>query len=91
MDGGASGHAVSEDSPRFVCHCLQVTEAQVMAAIAATNVTTLADVRRETGAGDGCTACHPRLRRCLERCTAGSHSPHLFRQVVFDADLLDQG
>jgi bacterioferritin-associated ferredoxin len=91
MDRGASGQAVSEDSRRLVCYCLQVTEAQVMAAIAASNIATLADVRRETGAGDGCTACHARLRGCLERCAAAAHSPHLFGQVVLDADLLDQG
>jgi bacterioferritin-associated ferredoxin len=50
-----------------VCRCLQVTEAEVVAAIESLELRTLKDVRRHTGAGDGCTACHKRLRTYLER------------------------
>ncbi|HZT80322.1 MAG TPA: (2Fe-2S)-binding protein [Gemmataceae bacterium] len=52
---------------RVVCRCLQVTEAVLVEALADGEVRTLKDIRRCTGAGDGCTACHALLRQYLER------------------------
>jgi bacterioferritin-associated ferredoxin len=52
---------------RFVCHCLQVTEEMLHDALAAFDLRSLNEVRRHTGAGDGCTACHRRIRGILER------------------------
>jgi bacterioferritin-associated ferredoxin len=46
---------------------LQVTETEVVAAITTLEIRTLREVRRHTGAGEGCTACHQRLRQLLER------------------------
>lgn len=56
-----------EDCPlRVVCRCLQVTEDEIIDAIQAEEIRTLHDVRRFTGAGDGCTACHARIMECLD-------------------------
>jgi bacterioferritin-associated ferredoxin len=52
--------------PRFVCECLKVTREQVLAAVR-TGARTLIELRTRTGAGGGCTACHPALRELIER------------------------
>jgi bacterioferritin-associated ferredoxin len=52
---------------RVVCRCLGVTEAQLLEALATGEVHGLRDVRRLTGAGEGCTCCHQLLRSYLER------------------------
>lgn len=57
------------DGP-VVCHCLGVTEGQLVSAVAVQDLRTLQEVRRLTGAGTGCNACHRRIRLCLE-----SYSP----------------
>ena len=49
----------------IVCRCLGVTEADVIEAIACANLETLDQVRRCTGAGDGCTGCHRMIRQYL--------------------------
>jgi NAD(P)H-nitrite reductase large subunit len=64
--------AAASCAEEVLCYCLNVTEAEVVAAIRTKNVRTIADVRRQTGAGDGCTACHRRLRQCLERVCPGA-------------------
>ena len=50
---------------QVVCRCLQVTEEQIVVAITTLEVRNLRDLRRETGAGDGCTACHRKLKALL--------------------------
>ena len=51
---------------RFLCHCLAVTEEVVTASIARFALATIEDIRRHTGAGEGCTSCHARIRAILE-------------------------
>lgn len=64
----ACGRDSRDDCPeRLVCRCLQITEAQLMGALTTLELRTLIDVRRHTGAGDGCTACHALLHELLER------------------------
>lgn len=55
---------------RVLCHCLQVTEEAVVEAVAVFGLTTVKEVRERTGAGDGCTACHRRVRLVLQRVQA---------------------
>jgi bacterioferritin-associated ferredoxin len=55
---------------RVVCRCLQVTEEVLLDALDAFDLRTVKDVRRHTGAGEGCTACHKRLGQYLERKSA---------------------
>lgn len=51
-----------ERGDTYVCLCMRVTHADLLEAIACRNARTLTDLRRDTGAGDGCMACHRRLR-----------------------------
>lgn len=53
----------------MICHCLQVTEEMVQEALAVLEARTLENLRAATGAGDGCTACHRRLRKYLSEAT----------------------
>jgi NifU-like protein len=57
-------------STRIVCHCLQITEEMVVTALEAFDVQSVKDLRQFTGAGDGCTACHHRLRQLFEQAPA---------------------
>lgn len=51
----------------IVCECLCVTEAEILKAIKEHRLKTVSDIVRFTQAGDGCTACHPRLKWYLEQ------------------------
>jgi NAD(P)H-nitrite reductase large subunit len=55
---------------KIVCECLQVTEAAVVHAIQAREITRLDDIIQFTCAGEGCTACHPLLADYLKRLRA---------------------
>jgi bacterioferritin-associated ferredoxin len=59
-----------------VCYCLGVTEAEVLTAIHDKRVTNLRDLKRCTGAGEGCTVCHDRLRTYLESHGLHAERPH---------------
>jgi bacterioferritin-associated ferredoxin len=50
-----------------VCRCLNVTEDALVTLITTLELRSLNEVRRHTGAGDGCTCCHGRIREFLER------------------------
>ena len=52
---------------RVVCNCLQVTEGELVQALTTVELRSVRDIRRHTGAGDGCTACHKALVKYLER------------------------
>jgi bacterioferritin-associated ferredoxin len=54
-------------SLRVVCRCLRLTETTVVEAITNLGLRTLKEVRRHTGAGDGCTCCHDELEGLLEQ------------------------
>jgi len=51
---------------RLVCECLQITEAALVEALTGREIKTIKDIRRLTGAGDGCNACHKLLKSYLE-------------------------
>lgn len=52
-------------SEQIVCACLQVTEAQLRRALRASNARSIQELKRKTGAGDGCTACHAALKQFI--------------------------
>jgi len=60
---------------RVVCRCLQVTESQIVETIETLTIRSVKDLRRETGAGDGCTCCHQHLKDLIER-YHGSRGEH---------------
>jgi bacterioferritin-associated ferredoxin len=69
-------HPCGTECPeRFVCRCLQVTETELVEALITLELRTLKDIRRHTGAGDGCTACHRELKKYLERYGPSSALP----------------
>jgi NAD(P)H-nitrite reductase large subunit len=49
----------------ILCHCLQVSYAEVQTAIEIYGCATVRDVARQTGAGSGCTCCHQCIRELL--------------------------
>lgn len=55
----------------YVCHCLRITEEMVRTAVVM-GAESVTDLRRQTGAGDGCTACHKRLDELIDHCRRGS-------------------
>ncbi|MCI0348027.1 MAG: (2Fe-2S)-binding protein [Acidobacteriales bacterium] len=56
-----------ECSARVACRCLQVSEEVVLEAVTTLGLRTVKDIRRHTGAGDGCTACHQQLCELLKQ------------------------
>ncbi len=58
----------------FLCHCLGLTEEELRQACSRWNITSLKDLSRLTGAGDGCMACHRRLKELLDEETHPSPS-----------------
>lgn len=60
------------ETDRLVCRCLRVYESDVVEAVATSQVESLRDVIRQTGAGSGCTACHHKLCQFLARPAATS-------------------
>jgi bacterioferritin-associated ferredoxin len=67
MDRNQSTIACTDCPAKVVCHCLQVTEAAVIEAITSLDLRSLKEVRRHTGAGDGCTCCHAQIRQYLQQ------------------------
>jgi bacterioferritin-associated ferredoxin len=70
----AAATACTGCSARIVCRCLQVTEEVVVRTITTLGLRTIAEVRRHTSAGDGCTCCHGLLAQYLERQEAHASS-----------------
>jgi bacterioferritin-associated ferredoxin len=60
----------------MVCHCLQITEDQLVTALTTHDLRTIRDVRRLTGAGDGCNACHRKIQLYLDSYSSSS-SPEI--------------
>lgn len=50
---------------QYVCRCLQVTEAEVVSNIVTLGIRNLRELRRCTGAGEGCTSCHRDLQQLI--------------------------
>jgi NifU-like protein len=74
MDGFSRTDDTHDCPGRVICHCLGVTEDELVEALTTRAVQTLRDIRRHTGAGDGCTSCHTQLCAILERYSPGSSS-----------------
>jgi bacterioferritin-associated ferredoxin len=65
-DSNTDGSPCAGCPKRLVCHCLRVSEADLRQALVTFDLRTIKDVRRHTGAGDGCTGCHRRLATYIE-------------------------
>ncbi|MFN0195833.1 MAG: (2Fe-2S)-binding protein [Planctomycetaceae bacterium] len=71
--------AVLFTTGRIVCHCLRVTEEEVIQAASDGNITCIKQIMDYTGAGGGCTACHQRIRGLLagERARCEMNRPEI--------------
>lgn len=71
--------AVLSTSGRIVCHCLRVTEEEVLQAAEVGKPHSIKQIMDHTGAGGGCTACHRRIRALLvgeqPQCESMASSP----------------
>lgn len=75
MENCLTRTALTVCDERVVCRCLGITEADVLEALTTQEIRSLRDLRQQTGAGDGCTACHRLLKQYLERASYSSASP----------------
>lgn len=55
----------SADTDQIICRCLKVHESTVVEAIELYGAKSWKDVKRLTGAGDGCTGCHCAIKELL--------------------------
>jgi len=69
MDSHDTKSCSADCGLHLICRCLRVTERVLVEAFTAGDIRTLKDIRRHTGAGDGCMACHRRLKSYLDRYT----------------------
>ena len=60
---------------RIVCECLKVSERKICAAVRDGKACSIRQISACTGAGSGCTACHPALEELLEREAPKSYLP----------------
>jgi bacterioferritin-associated ferredoxin len=51
--------------PRLVCRCIGVSSLRIIEAAQDLGLGSLAEVRRDTGAGTGCGTCHPEIEEIL--------------------------
>ena len=58
----------------YLCHCLQVTEDDVLNVVSRGKGQSLGDVVACTGAGQGCTACLRRIQMCLDQSSPQARS-----------------
>jgi bacterioferritin-associated ferredoxin len=76
----ASSNADAVSSDQIICRCLRVFESELVEALSTEEICDLNDVRRRTGAGSGCTACHRRIKEYLNKgrlysCSSSSVPP----------------
>ena len=57
---------------RLVCKCLKISEEALLEALTGREINTVKDIRRITGAGDGCTCCHKLLKTYLDNLAAAT-------------------
>ena len=48
-----------------ICRCLGVTSEEIDSAVSVFNAESVQDLKQQTGAGSGCTACHRMLKHIL--------------------------
>ncbi|MBI1916997.1 MAG: (2Fe-2S)-binding protein [Planctomycetes bacterium] len=67
MESPCTSNGCGDCTERYACHCLGITADQVIQAVTTLGLRTLDELRQQTGAGAGCTACHRRLRLLIHR------------------------
>ena len=65
MDSCTPLEMCPNSSDKIVCRCLQISEETILKALDNNEIRSLFDIRRLTGAGEGCTCCHALLEDYL--------------------------
>ncbi len=65
MDSCSPLQMCPNSSDKIVCRCLQISEDAILKALEKNEIRSLFDIRRLTGAGEGCTSCHVLLEDYL--------------------------
>lgn len=65
MDASCSSDRCGSCPGRVVCRCLNVTENELVTLIDRLGLRSVKEIRTHSGAGDGCTCCHPQIRSLL--------------------------
>lgn len=64
-------HCTPEDCStcpgKVVCRCLQITEDKLIDVLTSRPIAHLNELRKITGAGEGCTCCHETLKEYVRR------------------------
>lgn len=55
-----------------VCHCLGITEDELVSSLITLELRSVREVRRQTGAGTGCNACHRKIQSYIETYSSSS-------------------
>ncbi|MCY2964224.1 MAG: (2Fe-2S)-binding protein [Planctomycetota bacterium] len=55
-------HDPFTDHDQIVCRCLKVRLSTIAEAIEVCGLSSVREIKCATGAGDGCTCCHARIR-----------------------------
>ena len=74
LENCCPGNGCGDCPGRYACRCLRITEEEVVQAVTTLRLRTVDELRRHTGAGDGCTACHRTLRLLLHQHAQSSSS-----------------
>lgn len=69
---GGDCHSCQALGAPVVCHCLGVTQDEVVSAVTAYELRSVKEVRRQTGAGSGCNCCHTRIQLLLQTYSSSS-------------------
>lgn len=64
--------SLTQATDRVICHCLQVTESEILSAASFRSACTIGDVIDCTSAGAGCTACHRRIIELLQQAASAA-------------------
>lgn len=57
---------VQTEVGKIICHCFGVDEPALIEITRLKGITNLSELRQETEAGSGCTACHHKLKKIIQ-------------------------
>ncbi len=62
---GDCGSCLEAGGP-VVCHCLGIREDEIVSTLITLKLRSIREVRRQTGAGAGCSCCHRKLQNYID-------------------------
>ena len=68
---GDCGSCLEAGGP-VVCHCLGITEDEIVTSLITLELRSIRELRRHTGAGSGCNCCHRKLQTYIDTYSSSS-------------------